>query len=118
VIADEEHDLVAQLLEPPHELHEHRMTQVQIGRGGVEAGLDAQRPALSQARRELTLDLKIDDAALELLELLRDRLIQPAPARPTLPAQSDRPRRPAAHAAIPCLPRPCTRPDGSSGTSR
>ena len=39
-----------QVLELAHLVQQHRVAQVQVGRGRVEAGLDPQRPALGQAR--------------------------------------------------------------------
>ena len=48
-ITDQEHRLMAQFLELLHFVEQHGMPQVQIGGGGVESGLDAERPALGQA---------------------------------------------------------------------
>jgi hypothetical protein len=44
-VADEEDDRVAELLEVAQLADEHGVAEVQIGRGGIEAGLDAQRLA-------------------------------------------------------------------------
>ena len=41
-VADQENDGVAQILEVLHLAQQHGVAQVQIGRGRVEAGLDAQ----------------------------------------------------------------------------
>ena len=55
-VADEEDDGVAELLEVAQLADEHRVAEVEVGRGGVEAGLDAQRDAgvagLFEARGE------------------------------------------------------------------
>jgi hypothetical protein len=40
-VADEEDDGVAQILEVLQLADEHGVAQVQVGRGGIEAGLDA-----------------------------------------------------------------------------
>ena len=44
-IAHQEDDLMAEVLEVLQLAHQHRVTQVQIGCGGVEAGFNAQRNA-------------------------------------------------------------------------
>jgi hypothetical protein len=49
---------VAEVLELAHLVQQHRMAQVQVGRGGVEAGLDPQRAAFLQARTQI---LELED---------------------------------------------------------
>ena len=44
-VADQEDDGVAQILEMLHLAQQHGVAQVQIGRGGIEAGFHAQRAA-------------------------------------------------------------------------
>ena len=44
-VADEKNDGVAKLLEVAQLAHQHGVAQVKVGRGRVEAGLDAQRRA-------------------------------------------------------------------------
>ena len=44
-VADQEDDGVAEILEVLHLAQQHGVAEMQIGRGGVEAGLHAQRPA-------------------------------------------------------------------------
>ena len=44
-VADQEDHLVAQVLELPHLVEQHGVADVQVRRGRVEAGLDAQRAA-------------------------------------------------------------------------
>ena len=44
-VADQEDHLVPQVLELPHLVEQHGMAQVQVRRGRVETGLDAQRAA-------------------------------------------------------------------------
>ena len=48
-VADQEDHGVAQILEVLHLAEQDGVAQVQIGRGGIEAGLDAQRAALLAA---------------------------------------------------------------------
>ena len=43
-VADQEDDGVAEILKVLHLAQQDGVAQVQVGRGGVEAGLDAQRP--------------------------------------------------------------------------
>ena len=51
-VADDEDDAVAEVLEVLHLADQHRVAEVEIGRGGVEADLDDQRAAsASRARR-------------------------------------------------------------------
>ena len=48
-VADDEHDRVAEVLELPQLAQRHRVAEVQVGRGRVDAELDAQRCALAPA---------------------------------------------------------------------
>ena len=51
-ITDQKQDVMAELLKLPELVQQHRVAEVQVGRGRVEAGLDAQRlAALAGARR-------------------------------------------------------------------
>ena len=53
VIADEEDDLVAKVLESAQLLQGDEVPDVQIGAGGVDAQVDAQRPAEPQLVAQL-----------------------------------------------------------------
>ena len=55
-IADQEDDGVAQVLEVLHLAQQDGVAQVQVGRGGVEAGFDAQRPAFWRPRSAARAD--------------------------------------------------------------
>ena len=55
-IADQERDLVTERLELAHLVDEHRVPEMQVGRGRIEARLDAQRLAARQLLHELALD--------------------------------------------------------------
>ena len=56
-VADQENHLMTEILELAHLVEQHGMAEVQIRRGRIEAGLDAQRPAQPEARLQiLTLD--------------------------------------------------------------
>ncbi len=63
---------MAQLLKLAHLVDEHRMAQMQIGRGGVEAGLDAQGFAPLQALSKLGLDQNLIGSSPYLDHLIRD----------------------------------------------
>ena len=52
-VADQEDDGVAHVLEVFQLAHQHGVAEVQVGRGGIEAGLDAQR--FPGTRRSLEL---------------------------------------------------------------
>ncbi len=69
-VADEEDHLVPQLLELAHLVHQHRVAEVQIRARRVEAGLDLEGAPLLQPLQQLLLDVEVDDAALQLFELL------------------------------------------------
>src|SRR5690606_39133465 len=69
-VADHEDDLVPELLELAHLLHEHGVPEVEVGAGRVEARLHAERPALAELREELVLALEVDDALGQGPELL------------------------------------------------
>ena len=68
-VADQEVDLVPQLLKLAQFLDQHRMPQVQVRGGGVETGLDRQRHAglerLRQFLFQFLLDQDLDGAALD-----------------------------------------------------
>ena len=79
-VADEEDDRVAELLEVPQLAHQHGVAEVQVGRGGVEAGLDAQRLAggegVLQTRAQASLasesaaGMSLGDALVDEVELV------------------------------------------------
>ena len=69
-IADEEDHLVAELLELAHLVEQHRVPEVQIRRGRVEARLDAQRHAAQQLLREVGAREHLVRATFELCDLL------------------------------------------------
>ena len=51
---------MAEFLELPHLVDEHRVPEMQIRRGGIEARLDAQRLAASSFRQQLRLEQQSD----------------------------------------------------------
>ncbi len=59
-------------LEQRHLVDEHRVPEVQVGRGRVEAGLDAQRLAALQLLLEIGLEQDFGGAAAEFGELFLD----------------------------------------------
>ena len=63
-----------EVLELTHLREQHRVTDVEIGTRGIEAGLHTQRLAalarLLEAQLELALDVQVDDAAREHGHLL------------------------------------------------
>jgi hypothetical protein len=69
-VADQEDDLVAELLEPAHLVDQHRVADVQVRRRRVEAGLDHQRPAFGQFRAQRTLRQHLFGTPGQFLELL------------------------------------------------
>ena len=64
--------LVAELLEMAQLVDHHGVAEVQVGRGGVEAELDAQRRAARELARELLLDDQLVAAALDEREGFSD----------------------------------------------
>ena len=68
---------MAQILKVLHLAQQHGVAQVQVGRGGVEAGLDAQRRAglcgLDQALAQILFADDFRHAFLEICELFVDR---------------------------------------------
>ena len=74
--ADEQDRLVAELLELAQLAHGDGVAERQVGRRGVDAEVDAQRPALGQALAQLALHrardalVAVDDAAHEEPHLL------------------------------------------------
>ena len=64
-IADEEHDVMSQILELAHLVDKHGMSQVQVGCGRIEAGLDAQRPAGSDLFSQFFLHQQLATATLD-----------------------------------------------------
>ena len=61
---------MAEILESAHLVDEHRVAEVQIRRGRIEAGFDAQRLATAQLRQQLRLEQDFRRAALQLGQLL------------------------------------------------
>ncbi len=57
-VADEEDDRVPQFLKMAHLVHDHRMAEMQVGRRGVKAHLDAQGTARAEFGAQLVL---VDD---------------------------------------------------------
>src|SRR5690606_12973657 len=64
-VADQELDLVPQLLEMAHLVDQHGVTEMQIGRGGVEAGLHTQGTAALEFLDQFGLDQQGVGAALD-----------------------------------------------------
>jgi hypothetical protein len=77
VVADDQHDSVAEVLKLAQLLQDDRVTNVDIGRGRVHAELDAQRPAERQLALEPPLRQAIDGVAREPVGPLgrRNRLV-------------------------------------------
>jgi len=71
-IADQEDDLMAERLEVAQLVDEHRMAEVQVGRGRIEAGLHPEGPPGLQALDQLGLDQQLVDAPLDERELVGD----------------------------------------------
>ena len=55
-VADQEQDLVTQLLKLAQLVYQHRVSQMQVRRRGIEAGLDAQRPVPGELFLQFGLD--------------------------------------------------------------
>src|SRR5690606_29433835 len=68
-IADQKHDLVAQLLELPQFIEQHCMPEVQIRGGLVETGLDDQRSPRRQPLLEYGLEQDVGRTAPYDIEL-------------------------------------------------
>ena len=69
VVADDEHPDVTRVLEGPHPLERDRVADVHVGRGDVDAELDAQCPAERELALELALREDVHRVAGEVLEL-------------------------------------------------
>src|SRR5258705_13829363 len=61
---------MAEILELFHFLDQHRVTQMEIGRGRIEAGFDSQGPAFFELRSEFLFRQNFHGAALNERELL------------------------------------------------
>jgi hypothetical protein len=66
-ITYQEHGVMAQILELAQLVDEHRMPQVQIRRGGVEARLDPQGPARPELLCQVPLEQDLVGTASELI---------------------------------------------------
>ena len=71
-VADHEDDVVAEVLQLPQLVELHRVTEVQIRAGRIEALLDPERLAAGELRCELGLDQDLVGAAAKDLELAWD----------------------------------------------
>src|SRR5262249_47039318 len=69
-IADQEDHGVAEILKVLHLAKQHRVAQVQVGRGGVESGFDTQRTADLEALDEVLLADDFGHTFLEVGDLL------------------------------------------------
>src|SRR2546421_2169931 len=73
-VPDQEDDGMAQLLEAPHALERNRMSEVQIGGGGIESHLDPQRHLLVvgilQLAQQVLARVHVDRATRDFFELL------------------------------------------------
>jgi len=63
-VADQEDDRVAQVLEVFHLAQQNRVAQMQVRRGGVEAGFDPEFAAVLAARSGARASLFADDLAM------------------------------------------------------
>src|SRR5438552_10638174 len=76
-VADDDDDLVAQVLEVSELSQDHRVSEMKIGGGGIQPQLDLQRRAGAPRSLELLSELGLDDdvggTAPDDLELLIDR---------------------------------------------
>lgn len=72
-VANQENDRVAKILKVLHLAKKHGVAKMQVGSGGVEAGLDAQRPAQFQALPQLFFADDLRKALAEVSQLLVDR---------------------------------------------
>jgi hypothetical protein len=68
-VTDQEHDVVAEILEVPQLVDQHGMPEMQVRCGRIEAGLDAQGPAGLQLFDEFGLDQQFVGAALDQRQL-------------------------------------------------
>jgi hypothetical protein len=64
-VPDEEHHVVAELLKVAQLVDENGMAEMQVGSGGVEAGLDAQRAAGLEFFDQVGFDQEFIGTALE-----------------------------------------------------
>ena len=71
-IADQEHDVVAEILQLPQLVELDRVPEMEVGTGRIEAFLDSQWRAAGELRRELRLDQQFVGAAAEDRELVLD----------------------------------------------
>src|SRR6185436_485733 len=72
-VADQELDLVAELLEVPQLVDDHRVAEVQIGRGRIQAELDPELAAALKLFDELVLDYQLLAAPADSLNRLYQR---------------------------------------------
>ena len=76
-VADQKDDLMPEILKMLHLAQQNRVAQVQVGRGGIEAGLDAKRTAvgcgLLQALAQVFLANELGQAFLDVGELFVHR---------------------------------------------
>ena len=77
---------MAERLELPHLVDQHRVSQVQVGRRGIEAGLDPQRPAAGQPLAQFVLEQDFLRAAANACQLLVDLAHRPIIHRPSAAA--------------------------------
>src|SRR5690606_7094585 len=71
-IPDQKQDLVTQVLQLLQLVEEHRVAEMQVGRRGIEAGLDPQRAPGAQLLAQLGLDQQLVRAAPDDLDLSFD----------------------------------------------
>jgi hypothetical protein len=79
-VADQEHHVVAEILELAQLVDEDRVAQVQIWGRGVEAGLHPQRPARGQALLQLAIQQDLLGSASDLVQGLHRIGAVPLPA--------------------------------------
>ncbi len=69
-VTDQEHDVVPEILELAHLVDQHGMTEVQIRRGRIEAGLDSQRLAAANFFLQFSLEQYFITTAFYLLHCI------------------------------------------------
>ena len=72
-VPDDQHHCMTEVLELSQLSQRHRVTEVEIGRGGIYAELDAQRTVLAQLLEKVGLRNEVGNSALDDVHLLGRR---------------------------------------------